>query len=133
MTYMAAHCWWHVITNHHILCCGQSSQSHICTLWCAICSPNRQRATVRVCIVRKDRRRHLDTRSLMGRPRTQWLFNKCHQSDQPEYQALLNSHNTPTEGVGTSPAQRFLGRRCKTLEPTTTAGLEPQYQTKPVP
>ena len=38
--------------------------------------------------------------------------------------------NTPTEGVGTSPAQRFLGRRCKTLLPTAGTLLQPQYSTE---
>jgi len=42
---------------------------------------------------------------------------------------LLDWRNTPTEGVGTSPAQRFLGRRCKTLLPMTHLQLEPQYPT----
>ena len=40
--------------------------------------------------------------------------------------ALLDWRNTPTEGVGTSPAQRFLGR---TLLPTTYVRLTPHYQT----
>ena len=31
--------------------------------------------------------------------------------------------------MGTSPAQRFLGRRCKTLLPLTNAQLQPQYAT----
>ena len=41
------------------------------------------------------------------------LFTKCRESGQSEYQALLDWCNTPTEGIGTSPAQRFLGRRFK--------------------
>lgn len=41
------------------------------------------------------------------------LFKKCQETGQSEYLALLDWHNTPT-GVGTSPAQRFLGCRCKT-------------------
>ena len=57
------------------------------------------------------------------------LFNKCRESGQSEFQALLDWRNTPTEGVGTSPAQRFLGRRCKTLLPTTHVRLKPQYPT----
>ena len=41
------------------------------------------------------------------------LFMKCRDSGQLEYLALLDWRNTPSEGIGTSPAQRFLGRRCK--------------------
>ena len=47
------------------------------------------------------------------------LFSKCKEAGQSEFLALLDWHNTPSEGVGTSPAQRFLGRRCKTLLPAT--------------
>lgn len=58
-----------------------------------------------------------------------WLFMKCKEAGQSEYCALLDWRNTPTEGVGTSPAQRFLGRRCKTLLPMTDSQLEPHYPT----
>ena len=44
--------------------------------------------------------------------------------------ALLDWRNTPTEGIGSSPAQRFLGRRCKTLLPTHESLLVPQYPTE---
>lgn len=37
--------------------------------------------------------------------------------------------NTPTEGVGTSPAQRLLGRRCRTFLPMANCQLAPQYPT----
>ena len=52
------------------------------------------------------------------------LFSKCQETGQSEFLSLLDWRNTPTEGVGTSPAQRFLGRRCRTLLPMT--GL-PRY------
>ena len=58
------------------------------------------------------------------------LFTKCRETGQSEFLALLDWHNTPTEGVGTSPAQRFLGRRCRTLLPMTGALLKPQYPTE---
>ena len=58
------------------------------------------------------------------------LFTKAREAGQSEFQALLDWRNTPTEGIGTSPAQRFLGRRCKTLLPTTRALLQPQYSTE---
>ena len=38
------------------------------------------------------------------------LFTKCAESGQSEIRALLDWRNTPTEGMSTSPAQRFLGR-----------------------
>ena len=57
------------------------------------------------------------------------LFSKCREVGQSEYKALLDWRNTPSEGMGTSPAQRFFGRRCKTLLPMTQALLEPKYST----
>lgn len=57
------------------------------------------------------------------------LFTKCRHAKQSEYQALLDWRNTPTEGVGSSPAQRFLGRRCRTLLPVTERMLKPEYDT----
>ena len=58
------------------------------------------------------------------------LFKKCQASGQSEYLALLDWRNTPTEGIGTSPAQRFLGQRCKTLLPMAGLLLKPQYATE---
>ena len=55
------------------------------------------------------------------------LFTKCREAKASEYQALLDWRNTPTEGVGTSPAQRFFGRRCRTQMPLTEAMLRPSY------
>jgi transposase InsO family protein len=54
------------------------------------------------------------------------LFKKCKESGQSEFLALLDWRNTPTEGVGTSPAQRLMGRRCKTLLPIAGTLLKPQ-------
>ena len=59
-----------------------------------------------------------------------WLFTKCQETGQSEYLALLDWRNTPTEGLNTSPAQRLLGRRCKTRLPITESLLEPQFSTK---
>ena len=39
--------------------------------------------------------------------------------------SLLDYRNTPTEGVGSSPAQRLFGRRTKTLVPTSSRLLVP--------
>ena len=58
------------------------------------------------------------------------LFTKSKAPGESEYLAVLDWRNTPTEGVGTSPAQRLMGRRCKTLLPVTDALLQPQYSTE---
>ena len=58
------------------------------------------------------------------------LFTKCQQSGQLEFLALLDWRNSPTEGVGTSPAQRLMGRRCKTLLPVAGTLLQPRYSTE---
>ena len=36
------------------------------------------------------------------------IFAKCLESGQSEFLALLDWRNTPTEGIGTSPAQRLV-------------------------
>ena len=58
------------------------------------------------------------------------LFKKYKASGQSEYLALLDWRNTPTEGVGTSPAQRLFGRRCKTLLPVSGTLLQPRHSTE---
>ena len=58
------------------------------------------------------------------------LFKKCKDSGQSEFLALLDWRNTPTEGIGTSPAQRLLGRRCRTLLPIASSLLKPRYDTE---
>ena len=55
------------------------------------------------------------------------LFEKCKQSGVSEFQALLDWRNTPTEGMATSPAQRLMGRRCRTLLPSSESLLRPRY------
>ena len=58
------------------------------------------------------------------------LFTKCKESGQSEFLALLDWCNTPTEGIGLIPAQRLMGRRCKTLLPVAGTLLQPRYSTK---
>ena len=58
------------------------------------------------------------------------LFRKCKDSGQSEFLALLDWRNTPTEGVGTSPAQRLMGKRCKTLLPIADTLLVPRHNTE---
>ena len=57
------------------------------------------------------------------------LMKKCAISKEDPYLGLLNLRNTPTEGLDTSPAQRSMGRRTKTIIPTTAALLEPKQVT----
>ena len=56
------------------------------------------------------------------------LFKKAREVGHTEYQALLYWRNTPTEGIGFSPALRLFGRRCHTLMPTTQQLLKPTAQ-----
>ena len=55
------------------------------------------------------------------------LLNKCQETRQSEFQALLDWNNTPTEGVGSSLAQQFLGSICQPLLPMTESMLKPAY------
>ena len=54
------------------------------------------------------------------------LIRKAAKTGNDPYLAILVQRNTPTEDMDSSPAQRLLGRRCKTLLPTTTELLRPQ-------
>ena len=56
------------------------------------------------------------------------LFTKYHEAGESEYLTLLDWQNTPSEGIGTSLAQCFLGHRCKTLLPVSGVLLHPEYQ-----
>ena len=60
----------------------------------------------------------------------QQLFEKCRESGQSELKALLDWRNTPTAGVGTSPAPRSMGRRCKTFLPVAGTLLLPRHSTE---
>jgi len=42
------------------------------------------------------------------------------------YLALLDWRNTPTEGLNSSPVQRLIGRRTRTLLPTSARLLKPK-------
>ena len=58
------------------------------------------------------------------------LFRNCKASGTSEFQALLDWRNTPTAGIGTSPAQRLMRRLCKTLLPIAGSLLQPNFPTK---
>ena len=54
------------------------------------------------------------------------LLRKAKLDGQDPFLALLAHRNTPSESMGTSPAQRLLGRRTKTQLPVTSGLLRPQ-------
>ena len=53
------------------------------------------------------------------------LVKKAKESGRDPYLSLLDWRNTPSEGVGYSPAQRLLCRRTRTLIPTAKKLLKP--------
>ncbi|KAK3107377.1 hypothetical protein FSP39_013142 [Pinctada imbricata] len=55
------------------------------------------------------------------------LIHKCAMDGKDPYLALLDLRNTPTQGIGYSPAQRMFGRRTKTLLPVAEHLLKPRY------
>jgi hypothetical protein len=54
------------------------------------------------------------------------LMKKAKEDRKDPYLALLDWRNTPSEGLGSSPAQRLLGRRTKTLLPVAGSLLKPK-------
>ena len=55
------------------------------------------------------------------------LIHKCAIDNKDPYLALLDFRNTPTQGIGYSPAQRIFGRRTKTLLPVAEHLLKPHH------
>jgi hypothetical protein len=55
------------------------------------------------------------------------MMKKCNLNKEDPYIALLNLRNTPQEGSVYSPAQRLMGRRTRTLLPTSPKLLKPAY------
>ena len=58
------------------------------------------------------------------------LMKKAKASGEEPLLALLDWRNTPTESIGTSPAQRLMGRRTRTLLPTHQNLLSAEKETK---
>ena len=54
------------------------------------------------------------------------ILKKSIRAGTDTYLAVLDYRNTPTEGMTTSPAQRLMSRRTKTLLPTTQSLLLPR-------
>jgi len=53
------------------------------------------------------------------------IFRKSNAAGEDPYIGLLNARNTPTEGMSTSPVQRLMGRRTRTLIPISDNLLKP--------
>ena len=53
------------------------------------------------------------------------LIRKAYDTGSDPYIAILDYRNTPTQGMSSSPAQRLLNRRARTLLPTTKTLLLP--------
>ena len=54
------------------------------------------------------------------------LLKKAERDGEGPWFALLDYRNTPTEGLGTGPAQRLMSRRTRTLLPTAVSLLRPE-------
>ena len=54
------------------------------------------------------------------------VLRKTNKSGEDQYLALLNIRNVPTQGVDSSPTQRLMGRRARTLLPSTKCLLAPR-------
>ncbi|KAG7177324.1 hypothetical protein Hamer_G000644 [Homarus americanus] len=53
------------------------------------------------------------------------MMKRCLRAREDMYLGLLNIRNTPQEGLNTSPAQRLMGKRMKTLVLTNDTLLKP--------
>ena len=56
------------------------------------------------------------------------LLKKALRDDKDPWLAMLDQRNTPTESLGTSPAQRLMSRCTKTFPPTATNLLHPRVR-----
>ena len=54
------------------------------------------------------------------------LMSKAKASGTDPWLAVLDHRNTPTEGIGSSPVQRLMSKRTKTLLPTRASLLKPK-------
>jgi transposase InsO family protein len=54
------------------------------------------------------------------------LIRKALDAGSDPYISILDYRNTPTQGMESSPVQRLMNRRARTLLPTTIAPLKPQ-------
>ena len=54
------------------------------------------------------------------------ILTKCKKAGSDPYIAFLDHRNTPSQGLTTSPAQRLMNRRTRTLLPTSSILLKPR-------
>ena len=54
------------------------------------------------------------------------LLTKSHKAGSDPYLAMMDHRNTPSQGLQTSPAQRLMNRRTRTLLPTAATLLQPR-------
>ena len=54
------------------------------------------------------------------------IMRKCKEAGTDPFIAILDHRNTPTQGLLSSPSQRLMSRRTKTLLPTVSALLRPE-------
>jgi transposase InsO family protein len=55
------------------------------------------------------------------------MMKKCNMQNEDPYIALLNLRNTPQEGSNYTPVQRLMGRHTRTLLPTSSKLLKPNF------
>ena len=55
-------------------------------------------------------------------------FKKAHRDNKDQWLALLDQQNTPTQGVNSSPVQRLMSRRTRTLLPVSANLLCPRVE-----
>ena len=58
------------------------------------------------------------------------ILRKCLASGIDPYLGILEYRNTPTQGISSSPVQRLMNRRTKTLIPTADSLLQPKLVDK---
>ena len=56
------------------------------------------------------------------------IFKKAHRDNKDPWLALLDQRNTPTQGVNSSPVQRLMSRRTRTLLPVSANLLYPRVE-----
>ena len=56
------------------------------------------------------------------------IFKKAHRDNKDPWLVLLDQRNTPTQGVNSSPVQRLMSRRTRTLLPVSANLLYPRVE-----
>ena len=56
------------------------------------------------------------------------IFKKAHRDNNDPWLALMDQQNTPTQGVNSSPVQRLMSHRTRTLLPVLANLLYPRVE-----